>query len=249
MSKNTILQIPIIPETKSSILEKIKKNLHTSHASFTIVSLNPEILVSSNQNEELKKMLIESDIRLVDGIGITYAGALLGIPTGERISGTDMMEFILQNLDKGSLRVLLLGAKGNLAEKLAQCYSQKYPHLEFKGIAGFEDVKNQTSAEQSRILQIIEEYNPHILFIAYGAPYQELFLARHKEQLKNTVSMVVGGGFDFALGRIPRAPVWMRQIGLEWLFRLIIQPWRWRRQLKLLQFIGLVLRQKIVGAA
>ena len=154
------------------------------------------------------------------------------------------MEFILETFKKNRLRVLFLGGKGDLAERVADCYNQAHLSSIYRGIKGISNILRPTKAEEERIFSIVADYKPQIIFSAFGSPAQELWFYRHKEQLNGIICMGVGGGFDFVTGTVPRAPWLLRQAGMEWLFRLIIQPWRIKRQLRLVEFVYLVLKQK-----
>ena len=142
------------------------------------------------------------------------------------------------------LRVLMIGGKENLALRLAQCYSEQFPEAKFKGVQGIEDIKNIKKEEEVKIFSIVTAYKPQLVFVAFGSPDQELWLDRHKKEFAGCVVMGVGGAFNYLSNKIKRAPVFIQKLGLEWLFRLLNQPWRWKRQLRLLKFIGLVIRQK-----
>ncbi len=245
MTANTMLGIVIKNNSKENILEQIKKYIDVPGDFFHVVSLNPEIMVISESDPEFKKTLSEGDIKLIDGVGILLGCAILGIPVGERTPGVDMMDEVLQSLDKRGLRVLFMGGQADLAEKLALCYQKKYPHYKFKGMIGFKDILAPGRAEHDEVWKEIRAFSPQIIFSAYGSPAQELFFYRHRALLPKVIGMGVGGGFDFAYQNVPRAPLWFRAVGLEWLFRLAIQPWRVKRQLRLLRFLYLVLRQKL----
>lgn len=244
-SKNSILLgIPVKFKNKSDSLEKILLYLDQSGDFFHIVSLNPEILVTAQKDALFKNILSEGDIQLPDGVGVLLAGSILGIQVQDRIQGVDFMDFILEACNKSSLRVLFLGGKNDLAEQMADRYQNLYPTSKFKGIQGISDILNPTQAEEKAIFSIVADYKPQIIFAAFGSPQQEKWFYSHKDKLKGIVCMGVGGGFDFVTGTVWRAPHIVRVIGLEWLFRLIVQPWRWKRQLKLITFVYLVLRQK-----
>jgi N-acetylglucosaminyldiphosphoundecaprenol N-acetyl-beta-D-mannosaminyltransferase len=111
---------------------------------------------------------------------------------------------------------------------------------------GYADAQHPSEQEEEELAAILRHVRPRIVFVALGAPLQEHWILEH-EQLLHThgvrVAMVVGGAFDMLLGLTPRAPLWMRRIGLEWLYRLCLQPWRVGRQVRLLQFCGVVLRE------
>ena len=202
-------------------------------------------MVVAYDHEEFRNVLNEADIHIIDGIGVLSAGSILNINVGDRLTGVDLMKMILEHCEKEPLRVLLLGSKPELADNIAKCYSEKYPNAQFVGLQGIENIQNPKNEEEMRIFSIVSDMRPHIIFASFGSPGQELWFWRHRAQLKGIVCIEVGGGFDFISGRVKRAPQFLRAIGLEWLFRLIIQPWRWRRQLRLFRFIYLVFKQKI----
>ncbi|MBN1967050.1 MAG: WecB/TagA/CpsF family glycosyltransferase, partial [Anaerolineae bacterium] len=137
-------------------------------------------------------------------------------------------------------RLFLLGAAPGVAERTAAVLECDYPGLQIAGTyAG-----SPAPQEEEAIIERVNASGADILFVAYGAPRQDDWIARNRERLNVRVAMGVGGSFDFIAGVVPRAPRWMQQIGLEWLFRLIRQPWRWRRMLRLPRFIWAVLWHK-----
>jgi len=124
-----------------------------------------------------------------------------------------------------------------VAERAAQRLTQKYPNLQIVGTyAG-----SPRPEEEDEIVGLVRAAHPDALFVAYGAPAQDLWIARNLHRLGVPVCMGVGGTFDFIAGVVPRAPDWVQRLGLEWSYRLLRQPWRWRRQLALARFVTLVL--------
>lgn len=244
MKDKKILGIQIQPESKQSILEKIIKYIVHPVDFMHIVSLNPENLVISMENNEFKKTLQSAQIKLIDGVGVVLAGRWLGVDIGERVTGVELMGELFKLADRMSLTVLLIGGQPNLANEIAQCQQKNYLKVKIKGIQGIKDIKNPSKTEEKAIFSIVTDLRPNIMLVAFGSPDQELWLARHSDQLKGIVCMGVGGGFDFFSGRVFRAPKFFQEIGLEWLFRLLVQPWRWRRQMRLLKFLWLVFRKK-----
>jgi N-acetylglucosaminyldiphosphoundecaprenol N-acetyl-beta-D-mannosaminyltransferase len=243
MTNNKILDIEIPVDSRKIILEKILKDLKTIHKFIHIVSLNPENLVISCENSEFKKVLQTAQIKIVDGTGIVLAAKLLKIKAGERYPGVDLMSDLIKQAGISRLRVLLIGGKGNLADELAECYSRSYPEAKFVGIEGFENIKKPTKKEEDRVLAIVCRLKPRLVFVAFGSPDQELWIEGHKDIFAGAVCMGVGQGFDVYGGLVKRAPVWIRKIGLEWLYRLFAQPWRWRRQVRLIKFILLITKE------
>lgn len=241
--KHSLLGIPIDKESKTDILEKIEKFIRKPADFIHIVSLNPENLVTAQEDESFKRVLVTAQIKLIDGIGIVLAANILNIEVGYRVSGVDMMEALVEMADRVRLRVLLIGGKQNLALDIAKCYQKRYPKAKFLGTIGFLDIKKPQKEEERELFSIVADYKPHLIFAAFGSPEQELWLDRHSNELKGIVGMGVGGAFDYIGGAVPRSPYFLRKLGLEWLFRLIVQPWRWRRQLQLIKFANLVLNE------
>ncbi|CAN5164406.1 WecB/TagA/CpsF family glycosyltransferase [soil metagenome] len=245
MFKNKLLSITVDIKNRQEIFKRVEKNINQEKKFLHIVSLNPEILVIAQKNDEFKKVLSQSDIQLCDGIGTYLACKFLNIPCGERIAGVDLMEQLLHNFNERSLCVVLIGGRGELATSLANCYNEKYSRSKFIGLEGYNDVNDPTEVEEKHVLDVISEYKPDIIFAAFGAPAQELWFDRHRAQMCHSVCMSVGGGFDFLGGTVARAPSFIRTFGLEWLYRLFTQPWRAKRQVRLIQFVYLVLQQKL----
>jgi len=245
--ENKIFGIEILPLSKKDILEKIKKYIKKPAGFFHIVSLNPENLVLAKDNLEFKKVLRKGQIKLIDGIGIILAARLLKIKVGERYPGVELMNDLIKIAAEMRLTVLLIGGRGNLAVKVADCYREKYPEAKFFGLEGIAEIKNPKKKEEEKIFSIVDLIKPHLVFVAFGSQDQELWIERHKKEFENCVVMGVGGAFDFLGGVVPRAPVFLRMIGLEWLFRLIVQPWRWRRQLRLVRFCWLIVRESLLN--
>lgn len=242
MSKIKLLGLNLNLQPKSVVLEQIVKYIKTGQDFVHIVSLNPENLVIASENKEFMHVVETAQITIPDGIGVVLAARLKGVLLPERVTGVDLMENMLELAGNMCLRVVLIGGRPNLANTLAQCQGEKYPEAKFYGTIGFKDIKNLTSFEEKQILDIVRRHKPHMIFVAFGSPEQELWLARHSKEFKGTVCMGVGQGFDVLGGIVKRAPKWMQIIGLEWFYRLFTQPWRWRRQLRLIKFMWLCVR-------
>jgi len=179
------------------------------------------------------------------------AGKILGQPFKERVTGVELMKSMVKMADNFGLSVGLIGGRGDLAVKTAECLKKKHQNLKIFGLEGFKDVKKQTLAEKSLIISIIRDRKPQMLFVAFGAPYQEFFIDSLKNNLQPTtynlqpiIALGVGGSFAEISGQVKRVPKWLDKLGLKWLWRLLCQPWRWRRQLALIEFIWLVLKEK-----
>lgn len=208
-----------------------------------VVTVNPEFVVAAQGDEEFRRILNAADLALPDGIGLIWASRLLsrGRPLRERVAGSDLVPKIAALATERGYRLFLLGAAPGVAKEAAQRLCQWNPGLTIAGTyAGSPAVE-----EEGEIVALVRAAKPDVLFVAYGAPAQDEWIARNLERLGVPVCIGVGGAFDFIAGRAKRAPVWMQRLGLEWLHRLCYQPWRWRRQLALLKFVGLVVRERL----
>lgn len=241
---NQILSIPIRTVSPEYILEQIIKGLAARKDFVHVVSLNPENLVISLKDPLFRQIISEAEITINDGVGVVLASRILNGTFVPRMTGVELMQKVIKGVSKESLRVLLVGGKPNLAEELANCYSRSYPASRFKGIAGFSSVKLPTPGEQKELLSIVAAMRPHLMFVAFGSPEQEKWIYQNRASLQGVTCIGVGGAFDFIGGHVARAPRLIQRIGFEWLYRLLMQPWRWKRQLRLLEFMWLVIKEK-----
>jgi N-acetylglucosaminyldiphosphoundecaprenol N-acetyl-beta-D-mannosaminyltransferase len=232
-AKKFLLSVGFSDANKHEVLEFIITGLRKSAEKYYVVTPNPELLVIANNNDQYKKVLNGAKLALPDGIGVIIAGRILGVPLKERIHGVDLVESLSKEVSKQPITVGFLGAGPNIAELAAECLRKKYPGLKI----------SFTETEWN-----FEKKYPEtdILFVAFGSPKQEIWIFENLEKLPAKVIIGVGGAFDFISGKVKRAPLILRKFGLEWLFRLITQPWRLKRQLRLVKFIFLVLKEKFL---
>ncbi len=208
-----------------------------------IVTVNPEFVIAARRNPEFSRVLREADLATADGVGIILAGKLLGIPAGQRITGVDLTEAIAA-LPHPNARVFLLGAAEGVAARTATMLRQRYPAFQVTGTFS----GDASDAGWPAIAAELDQAQPTILLVAFGHPRQDLWINHYKEELERRgilVAVGVGGAFDYLSGLIPRAPQLVRRLGFEWLYRLIRQPWRWRRQLALPLFAALLARERL----
>ncbi len=242
LNKNIILDVGITNATKQDILEYILKTLEEKKKPYFIVTPNPEILVFSHKHKSFQTVLNTARLGLPDGVGVTMAGKILGKPFKERITGTDLVDALCKESIKKPITVGFLGGRQNVAEKTAECLSKKYPGLKV-GFAGPEWPASTLKNPSSTFHHLPSSID--ILFVAFGFPRQEQWMAEHIGRVPARVMIGVGGAFDYISGRLTRAPGFLRTLGLEWLYRLVRQPWRIKRQLALLEFVILILRERI----
>lgn len=208
-----------------------------------VVTVNPEFVMEAQRNAPFHVVLDEASLALPDGNGLLWASRLLGVPLRERVAGSDTLPLIARLSAERGYRLFFLGAAPGVAEQAAAVLRQENPDLQVVGTySGSPD-----PAEEDDLVARVVAASPDFLFVAYGAPRQDLWIRRNLERLQTPVCMGVGGTFDFIAGITPRAPIWVRNWGLEWLHRLIHQPWRWRRMLALPLFLYRVVQQKLCG--
>ena len=208
-----------------------------------VVTVNPEFVMRAQRDRAFHVVLDRADLALPDGQGLLWASRLLGHRLVERVAGSDIVPQVAAMSAERGYRLYLLGARPGVAEMAARKLAARFPGVCIVGTyAGSPD-----PSEEDELVARITAASPDILFVAYGAPRQDLWIARNLERLRVPVCMGVGGTFDFIAGVAQRAPLWMQNAGLEWLFRLIQEPWRWRRMLALPRFVIAVLWQKMVG--
>jgi len=243
----TIVGISLDSISQRRLLKKIIERIEKYKKTF-IVTPNPEFIVFAQKHSWFKKILNQADFAIPDGVGLIWAGKILGQPIKERISGTDLMEKLCREATKRSLSIYLIGGKPGVAKKALRVLKKRYP-----GLKGWAETGPQISLDTSEVVLMdtsvsevkqINQKKPDLLFVAFGMGKQEKFIYDNWDRLNVKLAMGVGGAFDYLSSQVPRAPNWVRKAGLEWLFRLIHQPWRWRRQLTLLEFIWLVFKEK-----
>lgn len=204
-------------------------------ASF-FVTVNPEIAVETISDLEFKKILNSSSINTSDGIGISWAIKYLHGEKVERITGSDSLERICSLAAKSDNSVYFYGAMPGIAKKAADILKDRIEHLNIIGT--YSPPERDIPFEQlpGEVKEGLKKAN--VIFVALGAPYQEKWINDNISELINCkVIAGIGGSFDFIAGNIKRAPVFYRKTGLEWLYRLYLQPSRWRRMLKLPLFM------------
>lgn len=231
--KISVLGVGITRATEQEVLEFIYTGLQNSHEKYYIVTPNPELLVIAHGNDKYKQILNDAKLALPDGVGVMFGAYLLGKPLKQRITGVDLVKSLTNHTSKQPITVGFLGSGPNVAEETAECLKKLNPELRV----------GLVSQEWSKDL---ESKKVDILFVAFGSPKQEIFISENLNNLPAKVVIGVGGAFDFISGKVIRAPKILRNLGLEWLFRLIVQPWRLKRQLALIKYVMLVLKEKLL---
>lgn len=245
--KKQVLGVKIDDVTMNEALEIVHGWLEGKKKRY-IVTPNPEIIMAAQKDNRYIKLLNDADLSIPDGAGLKLSGKIKNT-----FAGVDFMEKLVEQsvvwgatVSKAPLRVGFLGGRGGVAELCAKRLSQKYPNLKISFARSDDEVDQMGNVLSSKYYgkkhntkYIIPDTD--LLFVAFGPPKQEKWIAENLRDLDVKVAMSVGGSFDYISGEVPRAPKWIRSLGFEWLFRLIIQPWRIKRQLALIKYVLLLI--------
>ncbi len=190
--------------------------------------INVDCVNLSHRNSAYRDALVNSHLRLADGIGLRIAGRILHSEIRQNVNGTDLFPLLLARLAATGQSLFLLGGRPGVADGVAAWAQANYPGARIAGTAhGY-----FSPAEEDELIERINQSGAGIVLVAFGAPRQELWIERNAGRLRAHAALGVGGLFDFYAGRIPRAPQWLRELGLEWTYRLYQEPGRmWRRYL------------------
>ncbi|MFN8371628.1 MAG: WecB/TagA/CpsF family glycosyltransferase [Anaerolineae bacterium] len=204
-----------------------------------VCTVNPEFVMIAQQDSNFYSILARADLCIADGVGLLWAAKHLKQPLPERVTGSDGVPMIAEHAAREGWKLFLLGAAPTVAERAAYFLRERYPGVNIVGtFAG-----SPAAEEEDAIIERVNSSGADILLVAYGAPVQDKWIARNLPRLHVKMAMGVGGAFDFIAGVLPRAPQWMRRIGIEWLFRLYLQPRRIGRMMRLPRFVWAVLRR------
>lgn len=203
-----------------------------------VATVNPEFVMRAHDDQEFARVLEAADLCLADGSGVVWAARRQGCALARAVTGVDLIPPLAALCARRRFRLFLLGAAPGVADELAARLRDQHPELHVAAHSGSPD-----PISDAETIERIDAERPQVLLVAYGAPKQELWIDRVGKRLDGaSVAMGVGGAFDFLTGRVPRAPLWMRRVGMEWLFRLVNQPWRIRRMAVLPAYALKVLR-------
>lgn len=228
-----ILDVPVHPLTMGEAVSVLEESITSGEQAF-VVTANAEIIMMCQEDAGYKK-IVSQDAQLVlpDGAGAVWAGRHLGYKIPERVAGFDLYCQLLDKAAQKGYKAFFFGGSPGIAEAAKANSEELYPGVQVVGCRNgyFKEEESQA---------IIEEINTSgadMLFAALGAPKQEKWLVRYREQLKPKILMGIGGSFDVFAGKMERAPKWMQDASLEWLFRLYKQPSRFMRMMALPKFV------------
>jgi len=237
--RQTILGLPVDGITYDQWMESIDSWIKQGNFPHHVCTVNPEFMMIAQKDTIFAGVLKRASICVPDGVGLLWASKRLGEPLPQRVTGSDGVPRIAQEADKRGWKLFFLGAGEGVAQKAADVLRVQYPNLHIVGIYG----GSPSPDEEETIVQMVNDSGADILLVAYGAPKQDLWIARNQPRLKCKMAMGIGGSFDFIAGIVPRAPIWMQKNGLEWLYRLYLQPSRIGRMTRLPRFVWAVIRR------
>lgn len=237
MNKENILGVDVSPLSYEDLKKNIEKDIENNKKSF-IVAINPEKILKARKDEKLKELLNNATYEIPDGIGVIYASKLKKGNIKTRITGIDSMEMLCKLSEEKKYKIFMYGAKEETIKKAKENLEIKFPNIQIVGtINGYEK-------DNDKIISSINKSKADIVFVALGSPKQEYWITENMDKVSAKIFQGVGGSFDVFSGNIKRAPKWMQKIGLEWLYRLIKEPKRIFRQIKLVKFLWLALIEK-----
>lgn len=191
------------------------------------VTPNPEFILAARKDSEFRATLNAADLTIPDGVGVIYAAKLLGTPLKEKVPGIDFAQGLLAQMAAQGKGLFLLGAKPGVAEQAAENLKNAYPGLSIRG------VHDGYFQEDAPVIEAIQASGADVLFVCLGAPKQERWMRQNGPATGVHLAIGLGGSLDVFAGTVERAPQKWQNLGLEWLYRLIKEPSRWRRMAKL----------------
>jgi N-acetylglucosaminyldiphosphoundecaprenol N-acetyl-beta-D-mannosaminyltransferase len=236
LAKSRVLGVPVSPLSEQDVLTSIVTAVR-SRTQIGILAVNPEKVIRAQTDRALRECLESAQILIPDGIGVVLALRWLGLARVRRVAGADLMVAICELAEREGYPVFLLGASEETSERALLQLQRRYPKLKIAGRAnGYADLRDEQAA-----CERIRASGAKILFVALGSPSQERWIARNATKLPVNVIQGVGGTLDVLAGSVRRAPKLWRSVGLEWLYRLLAQPSRIKRQSALPLFAWRVL--------
>jgi N-acetylglucosaminyldiphosphoundecaprenol N-acetyl-beta-D-mannosaminyltransferase len=215
---------------------------------------NVDHVVLAEEDPRMRDAYARASLSLADGMPLLWASRLLGEAIPEKVSGSDLVLPLLERAADRGWRVYFLGGAPGVAALARDKLAERLPRLEVVGVDAPRIDLDDESPERDAIVERIRAVHPHLVLVALGAPKQEIWIDRTRDQVKPAVLLGVGASLDFIAGTIPRAPAWISASGLEWAFRLAREPKRlWRRYLvrdpKFLVIVGRAIRARSLRRA
>ncbi|TLS35159.1 WecB/TagA/CpsF family glycosyltransferase [Pseudalkalibacillus caeni] len=208
----------------STLIEDISLLKKNKQKKF-IVTPNVDFLIRSKKNGDFKNIVNSADISIADGMPIVWVSKLIKQPLVERVTGADLLDRVCAESKEKEFNIYLLGASPDSNKKAIKNLKEKYPGVRIVG--GYSPTFSQVfnEEENKKIISDINKLRVNCLFVAFGSPKQEKWIKENIDSLNINIAVGCGAAIDFAAGK-KRAPKWMRSVGLEWLFRFLLEPKR-----------------------
>ncbi len=233
--KLNVLGVPVDRVTLSEAVRKIESFLLTG-GSHVVVTPDSLAILIARQDKEYKKILLNADLVTPDGIGLLLASKIMGAPIKERVTGIDIINRLFEVGNKRGYKFYFLGAEKGVSERAKEKILKKFPDINIVGVHhGY-----LQEEENKRVINDIIRKKPDILLVGMGVPKQEKWIYKNLNMLQVPVCIGVGGSFDVLSGKLPRAPKWMQKGGIEWVYRVLKEPKRIKRVIKIPYFLLLI---------
>ncbi|HET7580160.1 MAG TPA: WecB/TagA/CpsF family glycosyltransferase [Bacillales bacterium] len=228
--KETILGINVISDSYTTLLTAIRQDIQAKRKAL-IIAINPEKIMKAQHSQAVRDLLNQATYPIPDGVGMIIASRLKRGQVKQRVTGIDLFLKICGLAQQEGHKVFLYGSQPGVAKETKARLERMYPGIHIVG------TENGYEKDDAKIVEAINGSGADILFVAKGSPLQEMWIRNHMQELNVSIFQGVGGSFDVICGRIKRAPAGFRRLGLEWLYRLLNEPSRFRRQLALPHFL------------
>ena len=227
---------------RADAVARIAEFASSPQASAQVVTLGTEMVVFAQHDAAFRTIVNAAALSLCDTVGVLAAARVQGVRIPERVTGVELIDPLCAALARDGRRIFLLGAKGDTVQRAASVLTTSHPSLQ---VAGWHDGYFSSDRDDEVAAEIAQRH-ADVLFVGMGSPRQEYWIAKNLRATGCRVGIGVGGSFDVLAGNVRRAPAMWRRLNLEWLYRLIREPQRWRRQLALPQFVWLSLREALM---
>lgn len=238
MNQIEILGIAFDNVTMDEAVDRALTLMEARSAAY-VVTPNPEIVMSAREDPALALAIQNADMVLPDGVGVIYGGKILGTPLKEKVPGIDFASRVMERLAQRNGRVYLLGAKPGVAELAGENLQKQFPGLLIAGTC------DGYFTDDAPIIDAINAARPDLLLVCLGSPKQELWMTQHAGRLNVGLMAGLGGSLDVFAGVVERAPERWQKLGLEWLYRLLKEPSRAGRMMKLPKFVLCAVKERV----
>lgn len=236
-----VMGIPFLSTKMNTLVDLLEQRMGQKKKTF-LVTANPEIVMQTQKDDGYCKKVESANYVIPDGVGILLGAKIMGTPIPNRLAGFDLMLELFQLSAQKGYKIYLLGAEEDVLEDAVRLSIDKYPGIQIVGYRhGFCNVDDPALVEDMKACE------PDMIFVGLGCPKQEDWIDQHLEQFDKGLFIGVGGSFDVLAGRVKRAPMFWQRLKLEWLYRLIQRPSRWRRMMAIPHFVLKIIKQRYLN--